>query len=421
MSKPLKIGLFGFGCVGQGLYDIFQKTEHFNASITRICVKNMHKNRSIPASCFTYDKYDILNDPDINCIVELIDDSNEAFEIVSEALRRGKDVVTANKKMLAYHLKELIDLQNQTHAGLLYEGSSCGSIPIIRNLEEYYDHEPLLSISGIFNGSSNYILSRVFNENLPYAGALEAAQQLGFAESDPILDVGGFDAKFKLIILTAHSFGRIISPDQVLNFGIENLASEDVNFAREKNFKIKLVAQAKCLPDGTLNMFVLPHFIQSPNFLYNVEYEFNAVNVETTFADKQYFYGKGAGGHPTGAAVLSDISALSYQYRYEYKKYQIQDGPIFNNDIEIEIYLRYNARNLPERLGFTQVLQRFESGTCKYVIGILPLKNLMTHRDLIFKDHAFIAMTTQVDIGGRNPQVIGAETQKSILNQMDAY
>src|SRR5579872_1169691 len=149
MSK-LKIGLFGFGCVGQGLYDVLSKSPGFRADIEKICVKQKSKQRPIDAKYFTFDRFEILNNPEINVVVELIDDADEAYKIVSYALQKGKHVVTANKKMVANHLKELVELQHKHNVSLLYEASSCGSIPIVRTLEEYYDNELLFSVSGIF-------------------------------------------------------------------------------------------------------------------------------------------------------------------------------------------------------------------------------------------------------------------------------
>src|SRR5471030_2218561 len=151
MSKKLKIGLFGFGVVGQGLYDII-RTKNLNIEIVKIAIKDAGKKRTLPAELFTTDKNQLLNNPEINTIVELINDTEAAYEIVSTALKTGRNVVSASKKMLALHLQELIDLQHQYGSSLLYEGSVCGSIPIIRNLEEYYDNELLHYISGIFNG-----------------------------------------------------------------------------------------------------------------------------------------------------------------------------------------------------------------------------------------------------------------------------
>ena len=164
MIKHLNLGLFGYGCVGQGLHDVLNSTNGMKANIQKICVKDRTKPRRLPIDRFTFDKNELLNDPGINLVVELIDDADEAFSIVSRAMKNGKSVVTANKKMVAEHLKELVTLQEETGTSLLYEAAVCGSIPIIRNLEEYYDNELLYSIRGIFNGSSNYILSKMYNE-----------------------------------------------------------------------------------------------------------------------------------------------------------------------------------------------------------------------------------------------------------------
>ena len=165
MTTEIKIGLFGFGCVGQGLYDVLTESSGFKAEIVKIGVKDRAKKRKLPASIFTFDKEEILGNAEINLVVELIDDAEEAYNIVKSALISGKNVVTANKKMLANNLEELVALQKKHNVSLLYEASSCGSIPIIRNLEEYYDNEQLNSVSGIFNGTSNYILSKIFSEN----------------------------------------------------------------------------------------------------------------------------------------------------------------------------------------------------------------------------------------------------------------
>ncbi|HXD92717.1 MAG TPA: homoserine dehydrogenase, partial [Bacteroidia bacterium] len=240
MAKKLKIGLFGFGCVGQGLYYVLNNSTGFKADIVKIAVKNRDKKRSVTADLITYDKWEILNNPEIDVIVELIDDADEAFNIVSEALKRGKHVVTANKKMLALHLEELYALQQKHNVSLLYEASACGSIPIIRSLEEYFDNEELEKVSGIFNGTTNYILTKTISEKLSYDNALKQAQEKGFAETDPTNDVEGFDAKFKTVIIALHAFGLIIKQEDVLNLGITTLHDNDIKYASEKGYKIKL-------------------------------------------------------------------------------------------------------------------------------------------------------------------------------------
>ncbi|GAB3905551.1 homoserine dehydrogenase [Mucilaginibacter boryungensis] len=395
MSKKLKIGLFGFGVVGQGLYDII-RTKNLNIEIVKIAIKDPTKKRTLPPELFTTDKDELLNNPEINTIVELINDTEAAYDIVSTALKTGRNVVSASKKMLAIYLQELIDLQHQYGTSLLYEASVCGSIPIIRNLEEYYDNELLHSISGIFNGSSNYILSKGYNENMDYDTALKLAQDLGFAETDPTLDVGGFDAKYKLVIAAAHAYGVVVKPEKVLNVGIQNLHANDLQYAREKKLKIKLVPVAKELDDQHVTMFVLPKFVNEHEFLYNVDYEYNCVTVQAAFADQQFFYGKGAGGHPTGSAVLSDIAALRYDYQYEYKKAHNKKDLRFTNNVELNIYLRYEDDDLVEALQFEYIHERFYSGNYKFVTGKINLQNLIDNQHRISNSKAFVAFANQL-------------------------
>ncbi len=395
MSKKLNIGLFGFGVVGQGLYDII-KTKNLNLEIKKIAIKNPEKKRSLPAELFTTDRDEILNNPEINTIVELINDTEAAFEIVSRGLSSGKNVVSASKKMIATYLNELIELQQKHGTSLLYEGAVCGSIPIIRNLEEYYDNELLHSISGIFNGSSNFVLSKGYLENLDYDTALKEAQDLGFAETDPTSDVGGFDAKYKLIIAASHAYGVIVKPEDVLNIGIQNLSASDLQYAREKKLKIKLVPVAKELDDRHVTMFVLPKFVNESEFLYNVEYEYNGVIVQAAFADQQFFFGKGAGGHPTGSAVLSDIAALRYNYQYEYKKAKEKKDLRFTNNIELNVYLRYEDEDLVEALEFKHIHERYHSDNYKFVIGKINLQNLIDNQHRIANNKAFIAFADQL-------------------------
>ena len=254
----------------------------------------------------------------------MIDDADAAYEIVKTALQNGKAVVTANKKMIAEHFEELLQLQKEYNVPLLYEAACCASIPIIRNLEEYYDNDLLESVEGIVNGSTNYILSKTVDENLSYAEALRQAQEKGYAESNPVMDTGGFDAKFKLLILIAHAFGVVVKPEEIFNLGIDKLGDLELGYAKEKGYKIKLIAYAEKTADGKIRSFVLPKFIKNTDKLFYVDDVFNGVKTKSYFSDVQFFSGKGAGAYPTASAVLSDISALSYDYRYEYPLQPIQ-------------------------------------------------------------------------------------------------
>lgn len=390
MSKRLTIGLFGFGVVGQGLHDIIS-TKDLNIEIRKIAIKNSDKKRSLPEALFTTDANVILNDPEINTIIELINDADAAYEIVTRALKSGKNVVSANKKMIAEHLDELVELQVKHGTSLLYEGSVCGSIPIIRNLEEYYDNELLHSISGIFNGSSNFILSKIANEGLEYADALKQAKDLGFVEKDPILDVGGYDPKYKLVIAAAHAYGLFVRPEEVLNIGIQNFSNADLQFAQEHQLKIKLVPTAKKLNDKELAMYVLPKLVPKSDFLYNVENEYNAVSVKAAFADQQLFYGKGAGGHPTGSAVLSDVAALRYDYRYEYKKFNHDSKLKLQNEHVIPVYIRYNNEDLINNIHFEFITEQHKSLDLKYVLGGIKISELILKKQDILDDGAFLA------------------------------
>lgn len=394
MSKTIKIGLFGFGVVGQGLHDII-RSQHLNLEIIKIAIKNPEKKRTLDAHLFTTNHDEILENPEINTIVELIDDAEAAYNITKKALITGKNVVSANKKMIALHLEELVRLQEEHGTSLIYEGAVCGSIPVIRNLEEYYDNELLHGISGIFNGSSNFILSKIFNEGLSYTTALKQAQDLGFAETDPTLDVGGFDPKFKLTIATAHAYGVFINPDSILNIGIQNFSDADLQYAREKNLKVKLVPTARKIDAKRILAYVMPKFVKSDDFLYNVENEYNAITVQAAFADKQFFYGKGAGGHPTGSAVLSDITALRYDYRYEYKKYHQGNNTAYDCDVDVEVYVRYATEETLEKLGIHSISERFSRPDYKYVVGTVSVKSLLENKDLLDSKDIFVAQTAK--------------------------
>ncbi|MFD1770306.1 homoserine dehydrogenase [Sphingobacterium suaedae] len=390
MSNKLIIGMFGFGVVGQGLYDII-KTKKLNLEIKKFVIKNADKKRSLPAELFTTDAEAILGDTEINTVVELIDDAEAAFEITKRALKSGKNVVSANKKMIATHLEELAEIQQEYGTSLLYEGAVCGSIPIIRNLEEYYDNELLHSVSGIFNGSSNYILSKIFNENQSYDTALRKAQELGFAETDPTLDVGGYDPKYKLAIVASHAYGIYVDPETILNLGIDKLGEQDIRFAKEKGFKIKLLPLAKEIDPNQVVLYVLPKFIHSDNILFNVENENNGVLVKAAFADEQFFYGKGAGGHPTGSAVLSDITALRYGYRYEYKKHLDAGQIAYNTDYQLKVYFRYAEEETLSQLQFNSISERFYGENFKYVIGEINLNEIINKRAIIHQTGNFLA------------------------------
>ena len=376
--KKLTIGLFGFGVVGEGLYKVLQQTPSLKATIKKVCIRNPNKKRDAPASLFTTDRDELLNDPEINVIVEVIDDADAAFQIVSTALKNNKDVVSASKKMLAAHLPELLKLGQETGKSLLYEAAVCASIPVIRNLEEYYDNDLLHSIKGIVNGSTNFILTKMFEEGLDFKEALLLAQQLGFAESNPKLDVEGYDAVNKWDILLSHAYGILESPDKLLFNGIQNIQGSDAVVAKAKNLQIKLVAQAKKLKDGKVAAFVLPQFVKPNDHLAFVKNEYNGVVIESGFSDKQFFYGKGAGSFPTASAVLSDISALRYEYKYEYKKLYHHKPHEFSTNVYLKVYVSFDDLKDIPRDDFEWVEEWHLHAERKYLVGAIAMEKLQT-------------------------------------------
>jgi homoserine dehydrogenase len=401
-QTKLNIGLFGFGVVGESLYKVLQETPTLNASIQKVCIKHPDKKRNAPEDLFTTDPEVLLGDDGINVIVELIDDADAAYYIVSKALSNKKAVVSANKKLIAEHLEELIALQQHFKVPFLYESACCASIPVIRNLEEYYDNDLLQGISGIVNGSTNYILTKIFDEKKNYADALLEAQYEGFAESDPSLDVEGIDAANKLTILLAHAYGIISSPDELVHTGIQNLHSSDAVFAKEKGYQVKLIAQAKKLDNGRVAAFVLPQFVQEDSLFYNVKNEYNGVAIESRLADKQFFYGKGAGGYPTASAVLSDLSALRYDYRYEYKKLRYQQPSQLTNDLFLRVYISFDGLFQVPNEQFERIEEWSSSERRCYVIGIIKFSRLLDtswwkrkNTSLILLPDAFVDYTAE--------------------------
>lgn len=374
--KELILGVFGFGVVGEGLYKVLNQTPSLNATIKKVCIKNGGKKRNAPAELFTTERNILLNDPEINVIVELIDDADAAYDIVFTALVNGKCVVSANKKMIAAHLPELLKLQQQTGLSFLYEAACCASIPVIRNLEEYYDNDLLHSISAVVNGSTNFILTKMFEEKLSFKNALLQAQQLGFAESNPSLDVEGYDALNKWTFLLTHAYGIIPKPDELVFTGIQHINSEDAAMAEKKDCVIKLAAQAKKLKNGKVAAFVMPQFVKKDDLLAFIKNEYNGVIIESSFADKQFFYGKGAGSFPTASAVISDISALRYDYKYEYKKLYHHQPNILTNDFYVKVYLGFTDWDHVRKEDFESIEEWHSNEQINYLIGIIHFEKL---------------------------------------------
>lgn len=374
--KTIKIGLFGFGVVGKGLYDLLIHAEGISCEIKKICIKDSSKERGIDSKYFTTDPEELINDADIDVIVELIDDTDSALNIVHQSFKAGKPVVSANKKMIAENLPLLLEWQEKYKLPLLYEASCCAGIPIIRNLEEYYDNAKLKSIEGIFNGSTNYILSQLFHYDRTFDDVLKDAQAKGFAESNPSLDIDAIDPKYKLGILLLHAFGLVVEPKQIFNFGIRRLNKFDIDFAKKRGKRIRLLA--KCSQeDEKVQAWCAPSFVDEGSILSTTENEYNAVLLEGVSSDQQFLIGKGAGDTPTGGAVLSDISALGSKYKYAYKKQKsILKKTQFDNSNSHKLYVRYQNHSQKLFEDFNSISEKYSGNDANYFVGDIQQSKL---------------------------------------------
>jgi len=306
----VKVGILGVGTVGASVANILKN----NADIIEAragkkiivqsgVVKNLSKDRGVDITLS--DNYlDIINDPEIDIVVELMGGVDEPYKIVKEALKNGKSVVTANKALLAYHRYELQELASDIP--FMYEASTAGGIPIIGALRNGLSANHIDSIKGIMNGTCNYMLTKMINEGALYDNILKESQELGYAEADPTFDVGGFDASHKLLILASIAYGLDAKPEDILIEGIENITQTDVKFAKEFGYEIKLLGIAKKVGDG-VELRVHATMIPSSSMIAKVDGVMNAVTVVGDCVGETMYYGAGAGGDATASAVISDI------------------------------------------------------------------------------------------------------------------
>jgi homoserine dehydrogenase len=313
--RVLRIGLLGLGQVGGGLFSILSSKKKIygeevgvKLEIIKIAVRNKNKKRNVrvPKSLLTTNAWDIVRDPSIDVIVELIGGTKDAKALVTEALRQGKHVVTANKALLAEYGDEIFELADRKKKWIMFEASVGGGIPVIKALREGLVANRIDSIHSIINGTSNYILTRMSEENTDFGEALKQAQKKGYAEADPTFDIEGIDAAHKLAILVRFAFGGKVKFKEIYCEGISQLRSEDIAFAKEFGYRIKLLAIAKLLEDG-IEARVQPTLLPQSHILSNVNGSFNAVLMHGDEVGDVLFYGRGAGSHPTASAVISDL------------------------------------------------------------------------------------------------------------------
>ena len=390
MSEPtLKIGLAGFGNVGAGVYKNLKKNlpllrERTGCilEITKIAVRDPAKSRefAIPQELVTTHLEDLVNDPEISIIVELIGGTDRAFDLVKAALESGKAVVTGNKALLAERGQELFAIAEASGRPIHYEAAVAGGIPIIKAVQESLIGNHIQSVVGIINGTCNYILTRMTEAGLTYEAALVEAQGLGYAEADPTLDINGWDAAHKAIILASLSYGRWVPCDRIHVEGIEAIKAEDIDFAAKLGYTIKLLGVIQLHEEsGAVEVRVQPSLIPSTHILASVKGAFNAVMVRGDIVGNTLFYGSGAGQDPTSSSVIADIADAA-MWTQPTRGAGLATHRIYGETLPIEesvskYYLRVEAEDRPG------VLARIATVLGEFSIGILSVIQPEDHDD----------------------------------------
>jgi homoserine dehydrogenase len=326
MSK-VNVGIIGFGTVGAGTVEILLENQDIISNrvgseiiIKRIADLDIHSDRGIPIEegALTTNALEIIDDPHIDIVVELMGGLEQAKEYILMAMERGKHVVTANKALLAEYGSQIYQAADKFGVSLTFEASVAGGIPIIRALREGLSANRIDIMMGILNGTSNYILTEMSQKGIPYAQAVQEAMELGYAEDPPTLDVDGTDATHKLAILISIAFGIPVSFDRIYREGIEKITPEDIQFGSEFGYSLKMLAIARNLGDR-IEARVHPTLVPRNHIMANVNGVYNAIYLEGDFVGPNLYYGLGAGRRPTGSAVVSDIINLARQIKHGIK------------------------------------------------------------------------------------------------------
>ena len=360
--ETIRIGVLGMGNVASGLVSIMglnRDTIHNKTGkiieIEKVLVRNLNKSRDIELDQikFTTDAYEIINNESIDIIVELIGGIHPAFEYVRDALLNKKHVATANKALIATHGEELERIAMENGVRLMYEASVGGGIPIINTMTNSLSANEFTEISGIVNGTTNYILTQMTERGLEFDQAVKEAQEMGFAEADPSSDVEGDDAAYKIAILTHIGFGQRIDLDEVPKEGITYISREDIKYADELGYVIKLIASSQ-KRENEIELRVHPTFIPKTHPLATVKNEFNAVLLKGNAVGEVMLYGKGAGALPTGSAVLGDIIAIAKEKTGEssqFDRFSSQKYKVVNKGYS-QYYIRMDVVDKPGVLGY---------------------------------------------------------------------
>lgn len=311
-NSKIKIGLIGLGTVGSGVFKTLKNFD--NVEVTKIAVRNKNKKRNIEGldeNIITDNAYDVVNDPEIQIVAELVGGVEPAFDLIKTAIKNGKHIVTANKELLAKHGEELFNFAEENNKVVLYEAAIAGGIPLIMPIKTILAGNKITKIKAILNGTTNYILTKMDVQNASYADVLKEAQELGYAEANPKGDVEGFDAAYKITTLATIAFGKRIKIENVYREGITKISPDDMAAANEMGYKIKLIASAELSEDGKADVRVHPMLVPKTKTLAHIDYVTNAVSLSGHPVGDVTLSGPGAGEFPTASSVVGDILAIA--------------------------------------------------------------------------------------------------------------
>jgi homoserine dehydrogenase len=410
MSRPIGIGLAGFGTVGAGVYknlvangNLLSQRQGARFEVIRIAVRDLKKERAVaaPTRLFTTNADDLISDPNIRIVVELMGGIEAPLAFVKKAITAGKTVVTANKALLAEHGQEIFHLARERKIPVFYEAAVAGGIPIIKVVRESFASNRFESIHGILNGTSNYILTRMTETGMDFSPALAEAQKFGYAEADPSLDINGWDAAHKAIILASLAYGFWLDPAKIFVSGIEKVTSSDIRFADALGYRIKLLATIKAGLGNAIEVRVCPTLIPKNHVLASVNGVYNAIAVHGDIVGETLFYGRGAGQDPTSSSVLSDLAEASIGLESSRFCYGFTSHDLYGKcqPIEDSISKYYLRLTVEDRPG---VLAQIAGALGAAGIGILSVIQPESHSEgaavlvLMIHDALFGAMASAV-------------------------
>jgi homoserine dehydrogenase len=409
--KKIGIGLAGFGTVGQGVYKhleanrvlMSERLGGLEMEVCKVLVRDASRTRPVRVdpALLTTDWRELVEDDRVRIVVELIGGLEQARELVLAALKRGKIVVTANKALLAEHGHEIFAAAEEHDVPVLFEAAVAGGIPIIKAVQEGFIGNHIESAYGIINGTCNYILTRMSEEEgLDYSQALDEAGKLGYAEADPTLDINGWDAAHKAIILASLAYGFWVEPREIHVEGVDKITAADMRYAGELGYTIKLLAVIKAHDDGSIEVRVHPTLVPRDHVLASVSGVFNAIMVNGNVVGETLFYGRGAGQDPTASAVISDLAVAASDMALNNRPNKFRPHGLYGKckpfeEIVSEYFLRLQVEDRPgvlakvsgvlaaKNIGISSVIQPLRKPGCEEKVPLILMIHDAMHRDVI--------------------------------------